>query len=138
MASNTHYGNAARKACLDNSLNLTNSGTLVIYSGTQPTNADTALSGNTALATFTLANPAWGAATGTGSATVTKTLNLPANVTASATGTATFFRVFESDGVTAVVDGSAGTSSADCILNTTSFNTGDAVSITSCVYSLTA
>ena len=120
MALNPHIAYAARQAALNNALALANSGTLVIYSGTQPANADTALAGNTVLSTSTLSNPAFSNATG-------GSLTLPANVSASATGTATWFRIYQSNGTTAVADGSVGTSSADLIVSTTSFVSGGLV-----------
>ena len=89
MALNPHIAYAARQAALNNALALANSGTLVIYSGTQPANADTALAGNTVLSTSTLSNPAFSNATGGSGSTTTAALTLPANVSASATGTAT-------------------------------------------------
>ena len=59
---------------------------LVVYDGTAPANVNTALSGNTVLATFTTAG--WGAASA-GSVTASAI----ASVTATGTGTATFVRV---------------------------------------------
>ena len=130
MATNTHIGYASRQAALNNALDAANSGTLVIYNGSQPANADTALSGQTALATFALANPAFAAAGGGSGSTTTKALNIPSAVAASATGTASWFRIYKSDAVTAVADGSVGTSSADLIVATTSFVSGATVTLT--------
>ena len=42
---------------------LLNSGTAVLYSGVQPASPETALSGNTALATFTFTSAAFAAGT---------------------------------------------------------------------------
>lgn len=138
MSLNPHWGLSAREAALDAAMNLANSGTLVIYTGTQPATCDTALSGNTALATFTLANPAFAAATGSLGAAATKALNLPAGVAAAATGTAAWFRIYKSDGVTGVADGSCGTSAADLILDSTAIQAGALVSITSGSYTFAA
>ena len=102
------------------------SGFLEIYTGTQPATPDTALSGNTLLATLPLSATAFGA-----SSSATKTANAITSATAAATGTATFFRVYKSDGTTAVIDGSVGTSGADLNLNTTSIVTGATVSVSS-------
>lgn len=99
-------------------------GTLVIYSGTAPTGANEALSGNTALATFTLSAAA---SQGTAGAPGTIALAFAATtVTASATGTATFFR-FISSGATALIQGLI---TADFSLSSTSITSGDNVSIT--------
>lgn len=136
MASNIHIALASRNAALDNAFNLANNGTLVVYSGTQPANADTALSGNTALATFTLGATAFGAAAGASGATSTKTLNSVSAVAASATGTATWYRIYRSDGITVVSDGSVGTASSDLNLNTISIQISGTVSITSLQFTL--
>lgn len=103
------------------------SGKCIIYSGTVPTNADTALSGNTVLATFTLSATAFGAASG-GVITLAGT---PLTVAASASGTATFFRLFKSDGTTCIAQGAVGTSGQQMNLNTTSITSGVNVTITS-------
>jgi hypothetical protein len=100
-----------------------NAGTLTIYSGVQPATGG-ALSGNTALATFTLGSPFAPAA-----AAAVLSPTLPANVNAAATGTATWFRVATSGG-TQEIDGTVGTAGADLNLNTTSLVSGVAVSVT--------
>ena len=66
-------------------------GTINIYSGTQPANANTALSGNTLLATLTFTDPcAPAAASGTLTfSTITQ------DTAADATGTATFARIMD-------------------------------------------
>lgn len=73
-------------------------GTLVIYDGTPPADTDTALSGNTVLVTFTLANPAFGAAVDIAPG-ARATANAIASATATATGTATFARMFAGLGI---------------------------------------
>jgi hypothetical protein len=114
----------ARKALYD-------SGTIVIYSGTQPTDPDTALSGNTVLATFTFSSTACGSDSTSGSYRVC-TLSLSAStVTAAATGTASFARAFQSDGTTAIEDWTVGTSGADINLNSTSITSGGNVTLSS-------
>ena len=126
MATNTHMSLASWNLALDAGINVLNSGFLEIYTGTQPATPDTALSGNTLLATLPLSATAFGA-----SSSATKTANAITSATAAATGTATFFRVYKSDGTTAVIDGSVGTSGADLNLNTTSIVTGATVSVSS-------
>lgn len=102
--------------------------TIKLYSGTQPATADTALSGNTLLATFTLDNPAFGVAS-SGSITLGGT---PRTTTGVAAGTATFFRAETggTGGIGTVMDGDVGTASATLILNTTTISVGVDVSIT--------
>lgn len=104
-----------------------NTGKIIIYSGTEPVTADTALSGNTVLATFTGGSPVFGAAS---SGTITLS-GVPLTVAASATGTATFFRMYKTDGTTKVAQGTVGTSGQQLNLNTTSITSGVNVTITS-------
>jgi hypothetical protein len=111
---------------------LLNSGTIQFFSGTQPANANTALSGNTLLATLTFGSTAFGAA-----AASVITANAITSGTAVATGTATFARLYESNGTTVVGDVTVGTSGAGINLNTTSIVTGGLVSITSFTLTVT-
>ena len=100
-------------------------GTIKIYTGSQPATGDTAASG-TLLATFTLSDPAFGAASG-GTITLAGT---PLTVAASNTGTAGWFRIQDSSSNN-VLDGSVGTSGNQINLNTTSITSGVNVTITS-------
>lgn len=118
---------AARNAAADAIADLCDvggAGTLEIRTGSQPANPGTAASG-TLLATFTLDNPAFGAAS-----TGVVTLDPPTSVSAAATGTAGYFRIKNNAG-TAIIDGDCGTSGASLNLNTTSITSGGTVSITS-------
>jgi hypothetical protein len=123
------------KTGIDAQTALMNSGTLVLYSGTQPTNPDTALSGNTALATFTLGATAFGAGT-TANPSVAALSGTPLSATAGASATATFGRFLKSDGTTVVADVTIGTSGSDINLNSTSITSGGTVTITSYTWSL--
>jgi hypothetical protein len=76
------------------------------------------------LAEFTLGSPFAPAAS---AATLSPTL--PAATTGSAAGTATWFRIVKADGTTQVIDGSAGTSGTDLVLNTATISVGVNVSI---------
>jgi hypothetical protein len=97
-----------------------------IYSGTRPTNADTALSGNTLLAELALSSTfAVGASGG-----VLTANSITADSSADATATATFGSLLTSGG-TRKVDFNVGTSGSDLNLNTTSIVTGAQVSISS-------
>jgi len=97
-----------------------------IYTGTQPANPAAAVSG-------TLLAELRGNATqfGTVAAGVITLSATVADSSADAAGTAGWFRVFKSNGTTAVVDGSAGTSGTDLILNSAAVTLGGNVSITS-------
>ena len=101
-------------------------GTIKVYTGTQPTNPNTAASG-TLLCTFTLADPSFGAAS-TGSKTIQGT---PLATTGVADGTAGWFRAADQSG-DAVMDGtvSATGGGGNLELNTTTVSTGLSVEIT--------
>ncbi len=121
---------SARNARADATCNLLDAGagagTIKIYSGTRPATPNTALSGNTLLATVTLTDPAFGAV-----ATGVKTLGDPGSVTGVAAGTATFFRAEDSTGA-AVMDGkvTATGGGGDLTLATTTISVGLAVDVT--------
>jgi hypothetical protein len=124
----TRISTAARNAAADGVVDLLDAGagagTLKIYTGSQPATGDTAESG-TLLATFTLSDPAFGAAS-SGVATAAAI----ANTTGVAAGTAGWFRAEDSTGAN-VLDGTVGTSGAELNLNTTTISVGLTVSITS-------
>lgn len=103
---------------------------LRIYSGTKPTNADTALGAQVLLADVAISN--FNAA-----ASGQIALPDPASVTAAATGTATWFSLTTSAGVR-VVDGTVGTSGAELNLNTVSIVSGGSVDISSLTLSIPA
>jgi hypothetical protein len=127
MASNWKLAAALKNAKLNQyDTEISTSGLLRIYSGTQPTNPDTALSGNTMLASLALSSTAFAAA----SAGVITANSITTEASADNTGTATFFSLLTS-GATRMADGSVGTSSADLNLNTTSITAGAAVSVSS-------
>jgi hypothetical protein len=94
---------------------------LRIYDGTRPATGGAV---TTLLAEFTLGSPFAGAA-----ALASLSPSLPANTTGLAAGTATWFRIVKSDGTTHVLDGSAGTSGTDLILNTATVSVGLIVAI---------
>lgn len=103
-------------------------GILRIYSGTRPAAVATAPDGgNTVLAELEMGSPVAPAASGG-----VLTMNaISQDNAADATGTASWFRVFQSNGTTAILDGDVGTSGTDMILNTTSIVIGGPVIINS-------
>jgi glutamate synthase domain-containing protein 3 len=117
---------ATRNAAVNAVTALANSGFIEVYSGTRPATPDTALSGNTLLATLTFGSTAFGA----GSSGVA-TANAITSGTAAATGTASFARVYASNGTTVIGDCSCGTSGSDLNFPTLSFVTGATISCTS-------
>jgi hypothetical protein len=106
---------------------LMNSGTILIYSGPQPANANTPLSGNVLLVTLTFSVTAFNAPVG-GQATA----NAIQSGTAINAGLATFARIYQSGGA-AVMDVAVGLvgSGAYIQLSTTSIVAGGLVSISS-------
>lgn len=124
MPSNLKYSNGTRNAQQNGLITYAGSGALInIYAGSQPANANTAISGQTLLVTLTVSGSFGTDSNGT------ITLSTVTNGTAVATGTAAFFRITQSNGTTVVMDGSVATSDADLVLNNTSIATGQVVSI---------
>lgn len=121
---------ASRNAAADAVADLADAGsgaaTLEIRSGAQPATANDAASG-TLLATVTLADPAFGAA----SAGVAALAGVPRETTGVADGTAGWARLKDSSGAT-VLDCSVSASGGggEIVLNTTTISTGVAVEIT--------
>ena len=132
MANAPQFSDATTEDAVNEVTGLLNSGFLVIYTGSQPTDANQSLTG-TLLVTCDLSSTAFGSATASGSAgtrVVTATANTISNGTAGNTGTAGYFALLKSDGTTVVAMGSVGTSGADLNLSTTSIVSGGTVEIT--------
>lgn len=135
MTNSPFFSDEAAKAAVDAVAALCNSGTLKIYTGSQPTDANTAVGAQTLLATLTFGSTAFGASSASGSAgskVVTATANtITGDTSADNTGTAAWFRVLKSNGTSIVFDGSVGTSGCDLNLASTSIVSGEEVDITS-------
>ena len=101
-------------------------GTIKFYTGTQPVDANTALSGNTLLGTLTCTDPSAPAASG-GVLTLSA---ITQDTAADASGTATFVRVQDSTGAV-VFDADVGTASATVIMPSTTITAGEPIQITS-------
>lgn len=130
MALNPKLSNAEANAAADAVTVHANSGFLRIYDGTQPADADTAITTQVLLAELTFNATAFGAAVN-GVATANA---ITADSSANATGTATWHRAVRSNGTSVLWDGSVGTSGADLNLNTTSIVAGASVSVSSYTY----
>ena len=121
------YSAALRNAELDAiTTAVGNGGKLRIYSGSRPANVAAAITG-TLLAELTCATPFAAGASG-GVLTVG---TVTADSSADNTGTATHFRLWKSDGTTAVMDGNVGTSGSDLNLSSVSIVATGSVSVTS-------
>lgn len=129
MALNPKTAVASRNLSLNAAFDPLNGGFLRIYDGTQPTDADTALSGQVLLAELVLNATAFAAA-----AAGSKVANaITADASANATGTATWATLVKSGGVRAtdtVMDMSVGTSGANLNLNSVAISAGAQVSVT--------
>lgn len=130
MANNPKLSNLGASTAADATCALANSGKLRIYSGTQPTDADTAIGAQVLLAELTLNATAFGAASN-GVATANA---ITSDSAADATGTAAWFRVLKSDGTTKLWDGTVGTSGCDLNLNSVAIQSGAQVSVSSFTY----
>ena len=128
MAKNTQLTNAVVNAQADALARQLDNGYLRIYSGTQPATADTALSGNTLLAELRF-NATSAPAASAGALTFNA---ITADSSADATGTATFFRTYQSNGTSVVLDGTVGAtgSTSNLELNSASIVSGAQVSVT--------
>lgn len=109
-----------------------NAAILRIYSGTQPANADAAITG-TLLAELNCASPFAGAASSEGVVTASA---ITQDSSANATGTATHFRLFQSNGTTVVMDGAVSTSGAELNLVSTSITATEPVQVSSFVVTI--
>lgn len=131
-----NVSNLAAKTALDAALALLNSGgtgKLRVYSGTPPTDTDTALSGNTLLIDFALNATAFAASTDLAPG-ATASANSITGVNASASGTAAFYRLLNNAG-TAIEQGSVTASGGggDCIITTVTVVSGAPCTVTSLV-----
>ena len=123
---------AARNARLDTfESTVGTSAKLQIRSGAQPANCAAAASG-TLLCEIALPSD-WMAAASSGSKALAGTWQ---DASADATGTAAHFRIYATDGTTAHIQGTVGTSGTDMIVDSTSFTAGQSFSVTS--FTLTA
>jgi len=134
MANNPKISSTAVNAQADALSDLLDNGYLRIYDGTQPANANTAVSTQVLLAELRFnATAAAAAAAGT------LTMNaITQDSSANNTGTATWFRALKSDGSTVVFDGSVGTSGCDINLGSTSITSGSSVGVTSMTFTVSA
>lgn len=118
--------NAMADACVDLIDAGAGAGTIAVRTGTQPANPQTGATG-TLLLTFTLNDPAFGAASnGVATLSVSPTIS----TTGITDGTAGWFRVFDSNN-NPVFDGACGTSGSQLNLSTLTVSTGLTVTITS-------
>src|ERR1041385_353663 len=127
MAHNPKYAVALKNARLDAITSAIGaSGFLDIYDGSQPANPDTAVTSQVILARLPLSATFAPAASGG----VLTANAITDDTSADASGTAAWFRIVTSGG-TPIVDGTVGTSGADCNLNSVTIAAGQTVEVTS-------
>ena len=134
MANNLKISSTAVNAQADALSDLLDNGYLRIYDGTQPANANTAITTQVLLAELRFNATAAPAASG-GVLTMN---SIAQDSSADNTGTATWFRALKSDGSTVVFDGSVGTSGCDLNLGSTSITSGASVAVTSMTFTVSA
>lgn len=134
MASNLKISSTAVNAQADALSDLLDNGYLRIYDGTQPANANTAITTQVLLAELRFNATAAPAA----SSGVLTMNSITQDSSANNTGTATWFRALKSDGSTVVFDGSVGTSGCDLNLGSTSITSGASVAVTSMTFTVSA
>jgi hypothetical protein len=118
------YSNATRHAQNEGLITYAGTNSLFnIYSGTQPANADTAITSQVLLVSMPIAGVFGTDVDGT------LTLSAATETNAVGSGTASFFRIFKADN-SVIMDGSVGLSGADLILNTVDIAAGQSVDIT--------
>lgn len=127
MAKNATWSVVARNAKLDAIKASFNTGYLRIYDGAQPAGPDTAIGAQVLLAELRFGATAFPAASGG----VLTANAITSDASANATGTASWFRCLQSDGTTAIHDGTVGTSAANAIVATTSIVAGAVVDCSS-------
>ena len=133
MAKNTQLANATANGQGDNLSARLNNGYLRIYTGTQATNANTALGSQVLLAELRF-NATAAPATVNGVVTFIAITS----GTAGNTGTATWFRALASDGTTAVLDGSVdiAANTPNLALSAVAISSGATVSVSSFVHTV--
>ncbi len=134
MANNLKISSTAVNAQADAMSDLLDNGYLRIYDGTQPANANTAITTQVLLAELRFNATAAPAA----SSGVLTMNSITQDSSANNTGTATWFRALKSDGSTVVFDGSVGTSGCDLNLGSASITSGASVAVTSMTFTVSA
>lgn len=132
MTVNTKLSTAVVEAQATALATLCNGGTLKIYSGSQPADANSAPGGDTSLlVTLQLGDPAFASVT-----LGNMVANTITNGIADTAGTASWFRIYAADGTTPLIDGNIGTTAANLILTSTTITVGLTVEVTSFVHNV--
>lgn len=135
MTAVLHLTNAVASAMADAftaALDAGTAGVIQIYTGTIPTDANTAIGAQTLLATLTFSATSFGAA----SNGVITANAITSDSSADATGTATWARISTQSGGTTICDIDVGTSGATMNFNTVAFTSGSAIACTSFTFTM--
>ena len=131
MAKNPKVPVAVANTMLDAAIgSLADGGKLRIYDGVQPTNGGDPLSGQHLLVECVMGSPAFAAAVGG-----ILTANALAAGIAVYSGTPTWYRLWEADGTTPLLDGSAGVGDYDLNLSSGTITVGENVQVNSYIIS---
>ena len=133
MAANPFVTQAVAQDMLTALESAANAGTAAIitgYAGTPPADGDAALSNNDDLFDLTCSASIFASKTDGAPGAVGTFDEITEDSSANDTGTLTFFRILTQAAGTVVFQGTAATSDADMIINTTSISSGSTVSAT--------
>jgi len=120
------YSNSTRHSQNEGLIAFAGTGAIFsLYTGTQPANANTAITSQVLLVSMVIAGVFGTDTNGT------LTLGAVTAGTAANSGTAAWFRIYKSDNTTVVMDGSVGLAGADLNLNSVSITALQTVGITS-------
>jgi hypothetical protein len=133
MPRNTKVSDSAANVEANAFAALLDDGYLRIYDNLQPADANTPVGAQHLLAELRFGSPAFGAAAD-GALT---SHPITADADANRTGSASWFRCFEADGATAVLDGSIGTAGCNLNLNSTVIQQHGNISVSAFTYTVT-
>lgn len=132
MATSPKISQSAAQSLLDALETALNAGTAAVINGydddaATPTNVEDSAAGSTLLFTLTCSASVFTSKTDGAPGAVGTFASITADSSADATDTLQFFRIATQSGGTDVFQGTAGTSNADMIVNTTSITSGSTV-----------
>ncbi len=109
-------------------------GIITIYTGTVPTDADTAIGAQTLLATLTFSGTSFGGFTDANPGALITANAITSDTSADATGTAAWCRLLTQGGGTTICDLDVGTASTTVVFNTVAFTSGSTIAITAMTF----
>jgi hypothetical protein len=134
-----HVTNAVARAMADAftaQLDAGTAGIITIYTGTIPTDADTAIGAQTLLATLTFSGTSFGAAADANPGGRITANAITSDASADATGTATWARILTQAAGTTICDVDVGTGAETMVFNTVAFTAGSVISCSSFTFTM--